>query len=66
MTKDVKTTDATMEELVNEINRLSRIRAALSMGSNTGSRHSAESTLSRAINKHVESLAKIVLDDFDC
>lgn len=58
--------DRTIEEHVNEINRLARIRSALSMGSNTGARHSAESTLSRAINKRVEALSKIVLKNFEC
>jgi hypothetical protein len=69
MVDNTKTSEelaTTIDEHVNEINRLSRIRAALAMGSNTGSRHSAESTLSRAINKRVEALSKIVLNNFDC
>jgi hypothetical protein len=69
MTDNTKNSDVlatTIEEHVNEINRLSRIRAALALGSNTGNRHSAESTLSRAINIRVDALAKIVLNNFDC
>lgn len=65
-TKILDANNKTVEDYVNEINQLARIRTALSMGSNTGTRHNAESTISRAINQRVEALSKMVLNNFNC
>lgn len=50
-----------MLKLVEEINHLAALRRALALGTNTGERNSAESTLSRKISHQVNDLARKVL-----
>lgn len=47
-------------QLVLEINDLVRVRTALSYGSGTGAKQSAESAISRKINSKVMELSKLV------
>jgi hypothetical protein len=48
------------QQLVLEINDLVRVRTALSYGSATGAKQSAESAISRKINSKVIELSKLV------
>jgi len=50
-----------MMNLVDEINKLAMFRRTLSLGTNTGDRNSAESTLSRRITNHVNELSRKLL-----
>lgn len=52
-----------MAQLVLEIQELTRVRTALSFGTKTGLRDSAESTISRKINSKVALLSTLVLND---
>lgn len=53
-----------MANLVLEIQELARVRNALSFGSQTGLRTSAESAISRSINSKVALLAGLVLNEY--
>lgn len=52
-------------KLVLEINDLVRVRTALSYGSGTSAKQSAESAISRKINSKVAELSKIVKEHYD-
>lgn len=54
-----------MTSLVQEIAELVKVRTALSFGSKTGERDTAESRMSRAINSKVMKLSKLVSKKFD-
>ena len=53
-----------MLHLVLEVQELARVRAALSFGTKTGVRDSAESTISRKINAKVTELSSLILKDY--
>lgn len=53
------------QQLVLEINDLVRIRTALSYGSGTSAKQSAESAISRKITAKVLQLSKIVSTEYD-
>lgn len=53
-----------MNELVAEVQSLAKVRAALSFGTKTSARDSAESTISRKINAKVTELSKLILRDY--
>jgi hypothetical protein len=57
--------DSNAKQLVLEINDLVRIRTALSYGTGTSAKVSAESAISRKINSKVLELSKLVLKDYD-
>lgn len=54
-----------MNSIVQEIAELVKVRNALSFGSKTGERDTAESRMSRAINSKVMKLSKLVAKKFD-
>lgn len=51
-------------QLVLEVQSLSKVRAALSFGTKTGVRDSAESTISRKINAKVTQLSQLILKEY--
>jgi len=56
--------DSTMLEKIAEIHELVKIRTALSFGSKTGKRDTAESVMSRRINKRVLELSDQIVKIF--
>jgi hypothetical protein len=63
--EDVRLNDEKIWTLVNEIHDLVKIRSALNFGTKTGTKDSAESVLSRAINAKVNILGSICIKKFD-
>jgi len=64
-TQDSRLHDEEVWTLVNEIQDLVKIRQALSFGTRTGTKDTAESVLSRAINSKVNKLGDICIKKFD-
>jgi hypothetical protein len=74
MTKEKKTEQTGADErlidsdiwtLVSEIHDLVKLRTALNFGTRTGTKDTAESVLSRAINAKVNILSGICIKKFD-
>lgn len=59
-----KNSEKTVEELIVEINELVKMRHALSFGSQTGKRQTAESIMSRRINRRVMELSDEIVKLF--
>jgi hypothetical protein len=62
---DERLNDLEIWNLVNEIQDLVKIRSALNFGTRTGTKDTAESVLSRAINAKVNTLGGICIKKFD-
>lgn len=62
---DERLNDEQIWSLVNEIQDLVKIRSALNFGTRTGTKDTAESVLSRAINAKVNTLGGICIKKFD-
>lgn len=72
MAKNKKPTETPQElvdentwKLVTEITDLVKVRAALSYGTGTSQKQSAESAISRKINSKVLELSKIIIDKYN-
>lgn len=63
MTTDTKDQEE-MLQLVEEIQHLAMLRRTLALGTNTGDRNSAESTLSRRISRRVNELSRKILSHY--
>jgi hypothetical protein len=62
---DERLNDLEIWTLVSEIQDLVKIRNALNFGTRTGTKDTAESVLSRAINAKVNTLGGICIKKFD-